>query len=240
MAFEVREITSQLASKLILTKHYAQRMPQVVYAFGLFENSEYVGCVSYGKPATPQVAKSVCPQETNIVYELNRLVITSETKNAASFLVGQSLSKLPHGLIIVSYADGAVGHVGYIYQATNFFYAGSVKAHDAEYIWNGKKYHPRVLNHMGINNPTQWAKEVGAEKLPIIAKHRYVITTGSAQQKKNALKKVSWSFNKEYPKGETTRHSVGGLTQLAPDKRDSAPSQSFSTPEAFPAQGVLF
>ena len=203
---EVREIKSQTAKMLINEHHYSHRSPQIIYAFGLFENDVICGCVTFGKPATPQVAKSVCPSDNGCVIELNRLVITTETKNAASFLVGNSLRSLPAGMVVVSYADGAYGHVGYIYQASNFWYAGSVKAHDSEYIWNGKKYHPRVLHHMGISNPVQWAKENNAVKLPIVAKHRYIYFTGSSMQKKLISKKVAWKYDKNYPKGETARH----------------------------------
>lgn len=208
--FVVKEISSELASRLILTYHYAHRTPQIVFAFGLFESGEYVGCVSYGRPATPQVAKSVFPADTKAVYELNRLVIITKTKNAASYLVGQSLRRLKDGLVIVSYADGAFGHIGYIYQATNFYYAGAVKAHDSEYMWNGKKYHPRVLNHMGINDPVAWAKRVGAEKLPTIAKHRYVFVTGKPKERKKIIDALSWSLTMDYPKGDTKRHETEG------------------------------
>ena len=201
---EVREIAGTSTHNLILNNHYARRIPQIVYSFGLYEDDELVGCVTYGRPSTPQVAKSVYPENTKLVYELNRLVVITDKKNAASYLVGNSLKKLDVGLVIVSYADGAFGHVGYVYQATNFYYAGLVKAHDSEYIWNGKKYHPRVLNHMGINNPVQWSKEVGAKKLPIIAKHRYVYITGKKQN--DIFKNINWKLSKDYPKGDTKRH----------------------------------
>jgi hypothetical protein len=209
--FTIEAITSDRAKPFIVHAHYAKRMPIVVYAFGLFEDGLLVGCVTYGRPSTPQVAKSVCPSNPACVYELNRLVVVTKSENAASFLVSHSLKMLPPSLVIVSYADGAYGHVGYIYQATNFYYCGLVKAHDAEYIWNGHKYHPRVLHHMGISNPTAWAKMVGATKLPIVPKHRYVTATGSAMQKKQALKQVVWTMSRDYPKGLTSRYETLSL-----------------------------
>jgi len=203
-----KPIKYETSSKMILDYHYSHRTPQVIYSFGLYEDDLLVGCITYGRPATPQVAKSVYPDNTSIVYELNRLVILTNSPNAASFLVGNSLKQMQDGLIIVSYADRAFGHVGYIYQATNFYYAGEVKAHDSEYIWNGKKYHPRVLNHMGINNPVQWATEVGAEKLPTISKYRYIYITGNQRQRNIILNGIKWQLNKDYPKGNTTRHET--------------------------------
>ena len=39
-------------------------------------------------------------------------------------LVGRSLRLLPKPSVVVSYADTAQGHVGYVYQAANFIYTG--------------------------------------------------------------------------------------------------------------------
>lgn len=203
----IRAITKKECEELVLTRHYAGRMPQVDQAWGLFEAGVLVGVVCFGRPATPQVANSVVePMYRKSVIELNRLVVTTKTKNAASSLVGHALRSMKGPMVVVSYADGAVGHVGYIYQATNFYFCGSVKAHDSEYIWNGKKYHPRVLAHMGIKNPTQWAKEVGAVKLPIIAKNRYLYLVGNKREVRDIKKQVKWALSKEYPKGDTKRH----------------------------------
>lgn len=209
---EIREIKSQTAKALINEYHYSHRTPGIMYAYGLYENGVICGCVTYGKPSSPQVARSVAPDNQDKVLELNRLVITTSSKNAASFLVGNSLKMLPCEMIIVSYADGAFGHVGYVYQSTNFWYAGEVKAHDAEYVWNGKRYHPRTLASMGITNPTEWAKDNGATKESIIAKHRYIYFTGSSMQKKKTRKLIRWQIDMNYPKGDTARHEPPNTT----------------------------
>jgi hypothetical protein len=60
----------------------------------------------------------------------------------------------------------------------------------------------------GITSPSAWAKEVGAEKLPIIAKHRYVFFTGSPMQKRKIRKQILWTVSTEYPKGDTQRHEA--------------------------------
>lgn len=207
----IREITKADAAPLVLNGHYAARVPQIDLAWGLFEGGALVGTVCFGRPATPQVANSVAPASLRkSVIELNRLVVLTKTKNAASALVGQALREISKigARIIVSYADGAAGHVGYIYQATNFFFCGGVKAHDSEYLWNGRKYHPRSLAHMGIKSPVEWAKKVGAERLPTVAKNRYLYLCGNKRQVRELRKSVKWEMTRVYPKGQTRRHDT--------------------------------
>ena len=67
---------------------------------------------------------SACPSDPSRVLELNRLWIDDKMpRNTASTLVAAALKQLPP-LIVVSYADTAAGHQGYVYRACNFFYAG--------------------------------------------------------------------------------------------------------------------
>jgi hypothetical protein len=66
----------------------------------------------------------MCPDAPDSVVELNRLwVHDSCPRNSESFFVSHALRALPP-LLIVSYADTAWGHVGTIYRALNFHYAG--------------------------------------------------------------------------------------------------------------------
>ena len=105
-------------------KHYAKRMPSISYAFGAFVNGDLCGIVTFGTSASSTLRYGVCGKKwENCVIELNRLVCSNE-KNFASELVGKSIQMLPKPSIVVSYADTAQGHVGYVYQATNFLYTG--------------------------------------------------------------------------------------------------------------------
>jgi hypothetical protein len=58
------------------------------------------------------------------VIELNRLCLSENAKNEASFLVAKSMRMIGGNRIIVSFADPDQGHVGTVYQATNFLYCG--------------------------------------------------------------------------------------------------------------------
>ena len=199
----------------LLERHYARRMCPVSHAFGAYAEGELMGVVTYGPPASPQVARSVVmPKFASIVLELNRLCVRDGApKNTSSALVGRSLQMLPKPSIVVSYADGAQGHIGYIYQATNFKYFGAAAAHDAEYESpTGKVMHPRSLAAEGITNPTQWARANGWKKRTALPKHRYVFVSCAKKQRKAIEGAILWE-SEPYPKGETRRYDASAPVQ---------------------------
>jgi hypothetical protein len=123
-AIIVSPIPSKEAEPWILVRHYAKRKCPISYAFGAFRNNELIGIVTFGTPASSTLRKGIAGNEwMESVLELNRLCCLSG-KNTASILVGRALRLLPKPSIIVSYADTAQGHIGYVYQATNFIYTG--------------------------------------------------------------------------------------------------------------------
>lgn len=181
----VIEIGYNQAKPLILQRHYAHRCPTIQRAFGLVENEHLVGVVTFGQPASPWVKVSMFGHEwRGEIMELNRLVITTDTKNAASFLVGSAIRRLGK-VPLVSYADQGAGHVGYIYQATNWNYAGESKPRTD--IDSGGKH---ARHHAGDPSKRQ----------PRSAKHRYWLC-----RDKRVSKECLWP-KLDYPKGETRRH----------------------------------
>jgi hypothetical protein len=163
----------------------------VQYAFGLFIDGVIQGVITYGQPASPWLCKGLAGEENrHNVIELNRLVIVAEEKNLASFLVGNSLRMLPKGLFVVAYADVGWGHVGCVYQATNWVYTGVTKARTDIFSPSG---HAR---HHGEDKTLRQFRS---------AKHRYVFFTGD---KKKMLKELRYGVE-PYPKGESIRYDVG-------------------------------
>ena len=150
---EVKRITYEQTKDWLLIKHYAHRMPSISYAFGLYEGDYLCGIVCYGKPPSPSLCKGLCGEEySQYVLELSRLAINSDApKNSASFLVGNSIKKLPKDTIVVSFADTAMNHNGYIYQASNFIYTG-LSAKRTEWAVRGKEHiHAKSLADQGSN-----------------------------------------------------------------------------------------
>lgn len=189
----VKAITYAETKPFILGIHYARRMPCVQYAFGLYQDNKLIGCVTYGQPASPSLCKGVAGEERRkCVLELNRLVIAVEDgrQNLASYLVANSLKQLPNGTFVVSYADwGGWGHVGYVYQATNFLYTGCTKPRTDFYSDSGHSRH-YVIGE--------------TRRQPRTAKHRYVYLVGDKRTKRRMLEELRYPIL-TYPKGET-RH----------------------------------
>lgn len=184
----VSRISYEETKDLILNVHYAKRMPSISYAFGLFENGSMTGIVTYGSPASPFLCKGVCgPSYKDLVIELNRLVLINNKKNEASFLVGTSLKMLPKYKIVVSYADTKQGHIGYVYQATNWIFTGTTKPRTD--MAGAEGSHSRHSDNNPLNR---------VDRSP---KHRYLYFLGSKKEKREAKKCLRY-IPQPYPKNK--------------------------------------
>jgi hypothetical protein len=204
----VAPIDSPTAMDMVTKHHYSRRKVGVKHAYGLFDGDSLVGCVVYSIPASYTLCRGVCgPDMSKSVLELSRLVVTTKAKNAASQLVGGSLRQLGDA-IVVSYADAneRIGHVGYIYQATNWLYTGRSTA---EPVWlhpeTGQvvSYTRRHIDRKAEALGLHWSDLV---KRPQQGKHRYVIFTGNKTFRRAARKALRWDVG-EYPKGISRRHT---------------------------------
>ena len=105
MNCEVRRIKREDTRTFLYFIHYARRMPQITYAFGLFENKELIGVCTFGYPASPSVKKSMLKESTDddVVLELNRLSIKPEYngKNYGSYFISRCLKMLPNKTYVV-------------------------------------------------------------------------------------------------------------------------------------------
>lgn len=181
----------------ILKKHYAQRMPSISFAYGMFINNKLEGVLTIGKPASNSLCIGVMGKEyKDKVYELNRLVINEGfPKNTLSQFVGKVLRDLKtKDLILISYADEGMKHKGYIYQATNWIYTGMTKPRTDKYTPNGKhsRHYTDEFNHLR------------KYRTP---KHRYVYFTDRKKAKKY-ISLLKYPILK-YPKGENGKYELG-------------------------------
>jgi hypothetical protein len=183
----------------LLEKHYAKRMCPISFAFGLYIDEKLVGIVTYGVPASPNLCMGVCGiDHKDKVLELNRLCLNDGVKNGASFLVSKSLQMLPKPTIVVSYADTAMGHIGYIYQASNFLFTGTTNERTAMAGEDGKHSRQSFGNsEIRINRS---------------AKHRYIYFVGSKSQKNNLFKQLNYEVM-PYPKGDSQRYDSGSTVK---------------------------
>ena len=204
----VQPIPTKEARPWILNRHYAHRMPSVSYAFGLFDGLDCVGVVTYGLPASPHLCQGLCgPGYANVVVELNRLCVNSTGHNASGVLVSGSLRLLPDPLIVVSFADTRMGHVGTVYQATNWLYLGQTDA-------GRKTPRPDRIGDRDLHGRhacrIQGTDKVDVELgtlVPRAPKHRYVYFVGNKRQRRDIRRALKYPVL-PYPKGETKRYDA--------------------------------
>ena len=137
---EVVPISEQEAKDFITTHHYSGSYPSVRCRLGVFERGQLVGALTYGVPAGPKVLACWTGYGQEEAVELSRLVLLDEVGfNAESYVIAQARrvlrEELPEVRAILSFSDPVPryaldgdcllpGHVGTIYQATNFAYMG--------------------------------------------------------------------------------------------------------------------
>ena len=199
---QVLQILKSETYQWLKHKHYAKRLPSISFSYGLYDNDQsLIGVMTIGKPASPSQRDGVCGKNfSSHVFELNRVVINDGIKNGASFLVGHALRHLKTSdLILVSYADTAMKHVGYIYQATNWHYTGLTKDRTDIYTESHSRHYDK--------NETRRKHRS--------AKHRYIYFAGNKRGKKLASKHLSYPVM-DYPKGESVHYdaSYSPTTQM--------------------------
>ena len=207
---KVIPIDKSVADRFVSTKHYSRNPSIFNRGYGLVEDDLIVGVVVYGQPSLP-ISKYAFEDRDFPIYELNRLVVQTKTKNAASFLVSNSLKMIdPKPCAVVSYADTEQGHCGIIYQATNWHYTGSSKVNDKYYMIDGELVHPRtfyswdedkrryLLEHKNVKRDV--------EKPP---KHRYFYFVGNKYQKRAMREKLKYPILDEYPKCDKVMYDDG-------------------------------
>jgi hypothetical protein len=210
---KVLPIKNEESYPWLLQKHYAKRIPQIMFAFGLYEENQLVGVVTYGIPASPALCMGICGKEySDKVLELNRVCLLNNDKNQASFLVANSIKLLPKPTIVVSYADTGKGHIGYVYQATNFLYTG-LSANRVDWTVKGLEHkHSKTLSD-GMTLKS--IKEKYGDDFYYSErsrKHRYIYFHGNKTQKKKMNSLLKYEIE-AYPKGNSQKYDSGSTVE---------------------------
>lgn len=209
--YSTRRVDKATANAVIVQKHYRKTLGVFWEGFGLYENDTLVGVVCYGQPSAP-IQKHAFRDRDFRLYELTRLVVDAGLKNCASMLIADSLKMLnEQPSAVISYADSAQGHVGIVYQATNWYYTGAVTAHDRLYKVDGALLHPMSLRDMfGVTKPAEWAKANGIVSVPPSPKHRYFYFNGTKAQRKHMKDRLAYPIMATYPKADKTMYESAG------------------------------
>jgi hypothetical protein len=207
--YHVKIIDKKIAKEIIINNHYSKKWSSCRFAFGLFRNDKLVGVAVYGFPVGRQVVKSISSiLENKDVLELTRLfVYDSEPRNTETMFLSMTFKHLKQEKIkvIVSYSDPLYGHVGIIYQASNFLYQGNntmlVKGYS--YKINEKVYHARsaVAKFGSVKDEVLKKFDSKYEKVELLKKHRYIYILDK-KSKKDIMKTIKHPIV-PYPKNNS-------------------------------------
>ena len=149
--FNIKEISKEDALRMIRKYHYSNTLPKInKYFQGFFLDKELVGVVTLGWGTRPRhTIQRIFPSlDTKDYLEIGRMCMTEEMpRNSESQMLSQLVKwihrNIPELKILFTWADGMVGKVGYVYQASNFIYAGYS---DGEmYMKDGVKIYVRQM-----------------------------------------------------------------------------------------------
>lgn len=199
--YSIREIDYKTAQNIVVEKHYLHRKAPCSKAFGLFDcKGEIKGVIMYGTPSSAPLRKGICgPEEAFNVIELTRLWVSDDVpKNGESFLIGNTLKKAGKE-IIVSFADTSQGHLGTVYQATNWIYTG-LSAKRTNWNISGINKHCQTIADKFTAKEIRKIYGDRFSLQPRPRKHRYIkINAVSKKRKKELLKKLRYPIF-PYPK----------------------------------------
>ena len=179
-SLRVKPISFAVARVLIVLYHYLHSLPGgTQLAFGVFVGNRLLGALTLG--VGPLNAYSLVvganPEDCLVLTRLwlnDELPKNSESRVLA--VVVRSLRRQTQVKFLVSYADPAQGHLGTIYQATGWVYAGPSEATPLYDLGDGKTRHSRSLSHAYGTHSVRHFRDHGVpvKLVPQQSKHRYV------------------------------------------------------------------
>lgn len=195
----IKRIDYKTAMQLVVDNHYLHRKAPCSFAFGLFDGDNIKGVICYGTPSSAPLRSGIAGiNNASNVIELTRLwVCDSIPKNGESYLIGNTLN-LVDKEIIVSYAEINQGHLGIVYQATNWLYTG-LSAKRTNWTVSGIDLHCQTL---ADKHTAKDIRELYGDRFSLVdrpRKHRYIYFNCSKTRKKQLLKELKYKIEK-YPK----------------------------------------
>lgn len=179
-------IDARTAAATVIEHHYLHRRPPISHAYALFDASDVstiLGIVTFGTPASRHLQLGAA-DDPNLVIELNRLWCHDDLpRNTESWFVSRALAAMP-ARIIVSYADTAHGHYGYVYRALSWKYAGWT---DMDRRTPRFDYIPTSGGHTRDAFRTGYTDRV--RRLP---KVKYWTTTGTPAERRRLAERCKW------------------------------------------------
>lgn len=205
---DCKAIPNSVAQPFVKDYHYSHLLPSnTQLVLGYYVGTDLIGVISFGigsnRNQLPWMRKIDASLTWENFFELTRLCIRPDmhVKNLASRMIRLAFDFLrihwPKKQIILSYADvnqvntSGVSHIGYIYQATNWYYLGESKSSTLFYE-NGILKHHRALKGA-----------VDSQKHQVVnvrKKHKYLYLLCDKKLKRTWLPKIKvYPYPKQIP-----------------------------------------
>ena len=192
--------------------HYTHTCPKCTIAYGIMNNNELECVIVYGQPSGKNLASSIWNggNEQECLELLRLYSFDKCPKNIESASIAMSIKELkkdmPQVKVLVSYADGSAGHIGYIYQASSWEYIGKGSTERKIFI-DGIRQHRRTLyDRYGTSSISELKNRLG-NRLKVederIAKYKYIKIIRDKRKIKGLIKVKA----QPYPKGDIKRYS---------------------------------
>lgn len=199
--------------------HYTAATPVgKLVRIGAWESGRFVGVVLFGWGMNRNLGSPYGLQMTECC-ELVRVAMADHV-TPISRMVSLSIKLLKRsnaGLrAIVSFADPEAGHHGGIYQAGNWIYLG-LSSSSFEWRLNGKRLNKRAYTGHNFGCARK-AVPVGAEKVAIVGKHRYLMPLDDEMRHRVAC------LAKPYPK--RVRSVDSDTAGLQPEEGGANPTRT--------------
>lgn len=160
---KIKVIYKQSAIDFIRKYHYSNILPRLTkHYLGFYNNKELVGVVTLGWGTQPlQTIKKIFPNEelkSENYLEIGKMCFIKKNNNdkkSGSIIISMLRKWIKQNLNIMflyTLADGIMGKVGYVYQASSFTYIGYFMT--SVYLDNNtmEKIHPRSAKKLCIEN----------------------------------------------------------------------------------------
>lgn len=187
----VRDMTIGPASTEDVTRfckayHYTNTGGTMNWRYGLYHEGELQGVVAYNLP-TRRTCESVFGKEHyDKVWHMGRLALSDDApRNSESKLIAGSMKLIhqeyPYVWGVLTFAATDVGHIGYVYQATNAIYTGTGGRH-VSYLDPEGRRRSDYLDGRVVTLAR--GKELGWTRQPSKPKHRYLYVLGNKTERK--------------------------------------------------------
>lgn len=198
-AFTIAPISAEFALSLAVERHYLHRRCPCSFAFGLFANGYLYGFIIYGTPSSAPLRRGLAGDDhAENVIELTRLWVDDRVpRNGESFLIGNTVRRVDKEWV-VSFAEKERGHVGTVYQATNWIYTG-LSAKRTDWTVEGEDKHGQTW---GDTYTADEIREVYGDRFSLEdrpRKHRYVFLNAPPRRRRLLMRELRYPVL-PYPK----------------------------------------